>query len=275
MNTADLLTRCASVMTGGGLSAKESTLLRKWAKVIEQRTAAATARFLSAPICDWEQLITGHTAHVHQWYDFIDDEITIDEMAVFLLENSHYPIFLRLLEAIRSTQICKEGRAAVDENIADERQPESHAELMRRMMDAVSCRAQQPLNLDLYPSLIDRTLVFYYGYFRNPWHLVGSVFATERMGTRRVKAMYKGLRRLGLDDYELEFAIIHAQCDDHHAGDWLKRVIEPSVALRSDLRVPIAIGIASCLETSTVYLDYLTRRAEIGRAIGLPQSESC
>lgn len=228
------------------------------------------ARFLAAPISDWEELIAGHIAHRHEWYDFIANGITIDEMAAFLLENAQYPVFLRLLEGIRSVQISEDATAAVDENIADEQQPEPHAELMRRMMDAVSCRARHPLKLASYPSLIDRTLVFYYGYFRDRWHLVGSVFATERMGTRRVKSMYRGLRRLGLDEHELAFAIIHAQCDEHHAGDWLKRVIQPSVALRDDLRRPIANGIASCLETSRVYLDYLMRRAEKRRAPEAP-----
>ena len=267
MQAANLLRRCASALADGRLSADESALVRTWGKGIEQGTAAVAERFHSAPISDWDWLISEHAAHRHQWYDFIADEITIDEMAVFLLENAHYPVFLRLLEAIRSIQICEDATAAVDENIAEEHQPEPHAELMRRMMGAVRSRAGRPLELAVYPSLIDRTLVFYYGYFCDPWHLVGSVFATERMGTRRVQAMYRGLRRLGLNVHELAFTIVHAQCDEHHAGDWLKRVIEPSVALRSDLRSPIANGIASCLETSRVYLDYLMRRTENERAL--------
>lgn len=221
---------------------------------------------METPVAEWDGLIAGHSANLHPWYEYVARAITIDEMATFLLENVHYPVFLHLLRAIREVQFCDESIAAIDANISDEQQPEPHALLMCRMMNAVSSRAQQPLVLDQYPSLIDRTLTFYYGAFVDRWHLVGSVFATERMGSRRVKAMYRGLKRLGLSDHELAFAIIHAECDEHHAGDWLDRVIGPSVAQRRDLRAPIANGVAACLETSRLYLDDLRRRVENDQA---------
>jgi hypothetical protein len=102
--------------------------------------------------------------------------------------------------------------------------------------------------------------VFYYGYFCDPWHLVGSMFATERLGTRRVICMGEGLRRLGLSEYERMFTTIHAQCDDHHAGDWLERVIVPSTAFDEGICTRIANGLAACLETSRDYLDSLSDR---------------
>src|SRR5262249_46147261 len=157
------------------------------------------------------------------------------------------PAFLRLLQRIVKVQTCAGAVSAIAENIADEYKPEPHAALMRRLMHAVRARARHDLPLAEYPSIVDRTLVFYYGYYCNAWHLVGSVFATERMGTRRVICMDKGLRRLGLSDDELVFTSIHSQCDEHHASDWLERVIVPSVALDDSLRRPIAEGIASCL----------------------------
>ena len=182
-------------------------------------------------------------------------------MAVFLLENRHYPVFLHLLEAIRGVQIYEDGRKAVEENIADEHEPVPHADLMRRMMEAVRSRAREKLELASYPALADRTLVFYYGYFRDPWHLVGSVFATERMGTRRVRCMDRALRRLGLSDHELAFTTTHSECDDHHATDWLVRVIVPSIERQPEVRESIARGIAECLDTSRRYLDFVFRRA--------------
>ena len=87
------------------------------------------------------------------------------------------------------------------------------------------------------------------------------MFATERLGTRRVICMGDGLKRLGLTEHERMFTTIHAQCDDHHAGDWLERVILPSTIADEDLRERIASGVVACLETSRDYLDYLSNRA--------------
>ena len=266
MQTADLLKRCAESLAVGPLGTEDLDLLEEWNSSVKCRSSLLTKRFLETPPPDWEGLITGHDAHRHAWYDLLSDELTIDEVAAFLLENKHYPAFLLLLEKIAEVQTCDEAVAAIAENIADEHRPEPHSQLMRRLMGAVQARARHDLALAEYPSLIDRMLVLYYGYYCNPWHLVGSVFATERMGTRRVACMDAGLRRLGLSEHELAFTTIHSQCDDHHASDWLKRVIVPSIVADSNLRLCIAEGIASCLSTSNDYLTSLLIRVAVERA---------
>ncbi len=258
-DAATLLKHCAERMARQSLEDDDLEMLKSWNSQTCESSALAE-QFLSASPTQWEDLILAHPAHQHGWYDFVEKEITIDQIAAFLLENNRYPVFLRLLEAISAVQICDDGRRAVEENIADEQHPVPHAELMRTMMEAVRSRARADLELSVYPALVNRTLVFYYGFYCDPWHLVGSVFATERMGTRRVQCMDKGLRRLGLDDDELAFTVTHAECDDHHASDWLERVIVPSIELDARLGEPIAKGLATCLETSQVYLDFLLQR---------------
>ena len=259
-----LLERCATQMEGGGLSEAELRRLESWCSRACERSRS-TEDFLSAAPAEWESLILAHPAHHHAWYDFIKEEITTDELAQFLLENRHYPTFLRLLEAIEAVQICEDGRRAVQENLADEQEPVPHAGLMRRLMEAVRQRARPDLELAVYPTLVDRTLVFYYGYYCDAWHLVGSVFATERMASRRVSCMDEGLRRLGFDEHARAFTITHSECDDHHARDWLERVIVPSIERDETLRAPIAKGIAACLDTSEQYLDSLMNRVMVGR----------
>jgi hypothetical protein len=265
MDLVSLLERSADNLKSGRVNAMDQTLLRRWNAGLEHETDTFATRLAGTATTDWDNVVTAHEAHRHYWYDFVRDEITIDEMAGFLLENRHYPAFLSLLEKIRVAQFLDEARAAIDENIADEQTPEPHAELMRRLMMAVKQRARPDLFLEQHPALIDRTLVFYYGYFCDPWHLVGSVFATERLGTRRVICMGKALERLGLSAHERMFTTIHADCDDHHAGDWLERVILPSIAFDDRVRPRIAAGIAACLETSHAYLDFLSNRAINGR----------
>jgi hypothetical protein len=267
MQTADLLKRCAQKLAVEQLATADLDLLEQWNARVKPRSSEVLERFLATPPAYWEELVVQHDAHEHAWYDFFSDDITIDEAAEFLLENQYYPAFLPLLDRIAEVQICTEAVHAIAENIADEHQPQPHAELMRRLMQAVRARARHGLVLGQYPSLTDRTLVFYYGYYCNPWHLVGSVFATERMGPRRVACMDQGLRRLGLSSHELAFTIVHSQCDDHHASDWLQRVIIPSVELQPGLRDAIAEGIAACLVTSDDYLSFLLRRVIVERAL--------
>ena len=104
--------------------------------------------------------------------------------------------------------------------------------------------------------------VFYYGYYCDPWHLVGSLYATEAMGTHRMAHMGRGLTRLGVGPEDLEYIRIHLLCDEGHARDWYEEVIAPSIRQNAALRLPIAEGIASCLESSVRYLDDLSRRAD-------------
>src|SRR5262245_10248380 len=266
MQIADLLQRCADKLAGEQLDAADLDLLEQRNSRIRWLATETIEQFVAAPLADWESLITEHAAHRHVWYDFFRDDITIDEAATFLLENRNYPAFLNLLQKIAEVQICKEAVAAIAENIADEHEPEPHVQLMRRLMQAVRARARQDLTLLQHPTLVERTLVFYYGFYCNPWHLVGSVFATESMGTRRVVRMDQGLRRLGLRSHELAFTTIHSQCDDHHASDWLEQVITPSVVRQPGLRRAIAEGVATCLVTSNDYLTFLLKRVALERA---------
>jgi hypothetical protein len=264
MNSARLLERCAEHLKNGIRDAADEGLLRQWNARIEPRVSALASRLLAMPPRQWDAAIQSHAAHHHPWYDFVRDRIGTDDMAAFLLENRYYPAFLTLLQKIRDVQVCEDGARAVEENIADEHLPEPHVDLTRAMMTAVKARARPDLSLALYPSLIDRTLIFYYGYFCDPWHLVGSVFATERLGTHRIVCMGEALRRMGLNERELMFITVHQACDEHHAGDWLERVIVPSIALEPGLAAAVAIGIAACLETSTAYLEFLLQRVIAG-----------
>jgi hypothetical protein len=272
MDLVSLLERCAANLKAARVNAMDQTLLRRWNAGLEHETDAYALRLSAMGPAGWDAAVTGHEAHRHYWYDFVRDEITLDEMAAFLLENGNYPSFLALLERIRRAQTLDDARAAIDENIVDEHLPEPHADLMRRLMMAVKQRARPDLPLTQHPPLIDRTLVFYYGYFCDPWHLVGSVFATERLGTRRVICMGQGLKRLGLTEHERMFTTIHAECDDHHAGDWLERVILPSIASDESVGPRIAAGLAACLETSQAYLDFLGNRAIEGRLAAVRSS---
>jgi len=247
---------------GSQLAEPEQAALLGWWEGERRRSARLSRALFALPCLDAEQAILSHPAHHHRWYQQLASEVSIEEFAAFLLENQAFPAFLPLVERTLAAQITDAGRAAMLRNIEDERLPVPHAALMRRLFQAVKARARCDLPLECYPSLVDRTLVFYYGYYRDPWHLVGSLFATEVMSTHRMKHMARGLTRLGIEPGDLEFIRIHLLCDDGHARDWHDGVIAPSLQRSPALRRPIAEGIASCLETSVRYLDDLSRRAD-------------
>jgi pyrroloquinoline quinone (PQQ) biosynthesis protein C len=133
---------------------------------------------------------------------------------------------------------------------------------MQRLMAALKARAGDALELGLYPSLIDRTLVYYYGYYLDAWSLVGSMYVTEALAFQRLQDMNRGLQRLGLGPHDLEFLRVHMTCDEDHAREWSECVIGPTLQLNPSLRQNIAEGIAVSLETSARYLDRLVQRRQ-------------
>lgn len=267
MNTltdVELLRSCVACM-GSGLEPRAEDALRRRAEAIDGRAAPVASLLLACREAQWENLIFGHRAHHHAWYDELAERVAIAEFAAFLLENWAFPAFLPMLERVRTAQVSAAGRNAIDRNIADEQTPVPHAELMRRLILGVTAKAGADFWLASYPSLVERTLVFYYGYYVDPWYLVGALYATEVLAHHRVTRMGEGLLRLGLDAFDLEFIRIHSVCDEQHARDWQEGVIASSVSTRPGLRTPVAKGIAACLETSAIYLDDLLARAESAR----------
>jgi hypothetical protein len=255
---SDLLQICRHRMESQ-LDESDERALNVWWRTERDRCGSFAGLLLAAPDTDWMHEILGHRAHRHTWYDVLADRVSVQEYATFLLENRAFPPFLPLVERTLHAQVCAQGRAAVRRNIDDEQVPAPHADLMRRLMQAIKARAGD-VPLETYPSLIDRTLVFYYGYYCDPWHLVGSLCATEVLANYRMTRMDAGLRRLGFEPADLEFIRVHLECDEDHAREWGDDVIVPSVQQVPHLRRPIAEGIAACLETSARYLDDLCTR---------------
>jgi hypothetical protein len=269
MNGSDLLQVCVERMSSvtapmpsaSRLNGEEECAMQRWWKAHSTESAELAATFIARPETDWTEMILEHRAHRHPWYEELAHEASLGEYAAFLLENRGFPAFLPLVQRALEAQVCDEGRAAVLRNIEDEQVPVPHAELMRRLIQAVKARIGNSVPLESFPSLVNRTLVFYYGYYCDPWHLIGSLYATEAMALHRMTQMNTGLRRLGFKPEELEFIEVHLGCDEGHASDWSNNVVQPSLRVNPDLRRPVAQGVAACLQTSAWYLDDLSRRA--------------
>jgi hypothetical protein len=259
LSHSGLLQACVQRM-GSQLDEQCERALNAWWREERERSSPFIEALLARPDSDWMHEILEHRAHRHAWYDELAHRVSVQEYAMFMLENRAFPAFLPLVERTLQVQVCDRGRAAVRRNIDDEQVPAPHAELMRRLMQAIRAKAGN-VPLATYPSLVDRTLVFYYGYCCDPWHLVGSLCATEVLAAYRMTRMDVGLRRLGFDPADMEFIRVHLECDESHAREWSDDVIVPSVQQAPQLRRPIAEGIAMCLETSARYLDDLCARA--------------
>src|SRR5262245_6600577 len=98
-----LLERYATQMERGGLSEAELRRLESWCSQACERSRS-TEDFLSAAPAEWESLMLAHPANHHEWYGFIKEDITNDELAQLLMENRHYPPLLRLLETLEATR---------------------------------------------------------------------------------------------------------------------------------------------------------------------------
>src|SRR5215470_8849702 len=191
----DLLLACVERI-GSQLDAEAASALERWAANSGRSAATLAAALLARPETDWETLILHHRAHRHAWFDELARRADIHDFAAYLDEIWASPAQLALLVRLRETQICDEGCAAIDRYITDEQLPVPHAHLMRRLILAVRAKAGGGTPRGFYPSLIDRTLAFYYGYYCDPWHLLGVQFANEVTSRYRMSQMGAGLERL-------------------------------------------------------------------------------
>jgi len=255
-----LLDLCYDRLTSGKLTRAGEVALRAWWKPEKERVHPDVEALMSRPTTEWTDAILEHRAHRHPWYGVLATEVTVEEFATFMLENRRFPAFLPLAESALKAQVCDEARAALQRNIDDEQIPVSHADLMGRLMGALKARVGEGFVLDVYPSLVNRTLVFYYGHYLDVWSLIGSLYVTEVVAHHRLQCMNAGLRRLGLNAHELEFIRVHMTCDENHARDWSDGVIGPSLLVDRSIRRSIAEGIAVCLDTSARYLDEQVER---------------
>src|SRR5262249_52453316 len=262
-----LLDLCWNNMESGQLDTVGETALRGWWKLARARVDPLVKALVSRPATEWTEAILEHRAHRHPWYDALAMEVTLEEFATFMLENRRFPAFLPLAQRALKAQTCNKARAALQRNIDDEQVPVPHAELMGRLMGALRARAGEGLVLEVYPSLVNRTLVFYYGYYLDVWSLIGSLYVTEAVASHRLDRMNIGLQRLGLSAHELEFIHVHMTCDENHARDWSDGVVAPTLNLDASVRSSIAEGIAVCLETSACYLDRQLRRVKELRVV--------
>jgi hypothetical protein len=163
-------------------------------------------------------------------------------------------------------QICGQARAVLQRRV-DDAQLLPQAELIAGVLDAVTARVGEAVLLEVYPSLVNRTLVFYYGYYLNVWALVGALFVTEVVCPHRAQRLHLGLRRLGLDARALaEVRHVHAHGLDDRAREWSDGVIGATLRVDSSARRSIVDGIAVCLETSAQYLDWQIQRLKVWRS---------
>src|SRR5215813_1119054 len=184
---AALLNLCLNNMESGQLDTVGETALRDWWKLERERADPLVEALMSRPATEWTEAILEHSAHRHAWYDALAKEVTLEEFATFMLENHRFPAFLPLAQRALKAQICDKARDALQRNIDDEQVPVPHAELMGRLMVALKGRAGEGLRLQAYPSLVNRTLVFYYGYYLDVWSRVGSLYVTEAVAFHRLQ----------------------------------------------------------------------------------------
>ena len=257
---------CVSLIDARKLNEIDELALRSRWVPQRKRAAVLISKLVARSVSDWTGLILAQRAHRHPWYDFLAGEATLREFATFMLENRSFLLFLPLAEHALQAQICTEARAALQRNIDDEQVPVPHAELMRRLMSAFQARAGDGLQIEAYPNLIVRTLVYYCGVLCESLE-PDRVDVRDRGSSILSTASYEhGPSALGLGPHDLEFISVHMSCDEDHARDWSDSVIAPTLKLNPILLTNIVEGIAVALETSARYLDRLVERAAERRA---------
>lgn len=261
IDSARLLRTCARCMKAGTLleEAPEDELRRWWEA--EQGRCAPLADALASPDASWAEAIGAHRAHQHPYYEELATSGYVHDYAQLLLESWVLPAFLPMVERVFEVQTQTEGIEALLNKIHQEQTAAGRTALMRQLTIAVAVHAQaDSACLDLHDSLNDRALVFYYGYFCDPWQLAGALFATDVLAGHQAAMIGTGLTRLGYAGEDLQLMQARSAADDNDPRAWLE-LLGPAMEMKPSLREPICHGMAACLETNERYLDDLARRA--------------
>lgn len=261
IDSAQLLRACARCMKAGTLleEAPEAEL-RRWWDAEHARCGPLAGSFASSD-ADWGSAIAMHRAHRHPFYDELATSGYVHDYAQLLLESWVLPAFLPLVERVFEVQTQTEGIEALLAKIHQEQAAAGRTELMRQLTMAVAVHAQaDSACLDLHDSLNDRALVFYYGYFCDPWQLAGALFASEVMAAHQAAMIGTGLARLGYPAEDLQLIQARSATAQTEPDSWLE-LFGPAMDMKPAVREAIAQGIAACLETCARYLDDLERRA--------------
>src|SRR5262245_26754778 len=94
----ELLRSCVACMQCG-LDLREEQALRRRAETIDRRAATTATSLLALRETQWEDLVYGHRAHRHSWYDELAERATIADFAAFMLENWAFPLSCRCSSA--------------------------------------------------------------------------------------------------------------------------------------------------------------------------------
>lgn len=252
MHPAALLETCAECVAWGQLPDPGREILCAWRETIGAPFAHWAECFLQLPASAWASTIERDAAYTHPWHAFLAHLSPREQLIDFLQEMERFPDLRVLLPLPLEVELSESGRCSVL------RSREHDAPQARDPRAGRAARGPSLLSLPLAESLA----VVYYGYYCDPWHLVGSAFAASRLAPMRAASLESAIERIASEALAgpgLRSAVRTLALLDVRLGfaevDWLEDIIGPAIELDPRVRRSVGLGIAAELRTTHRLLD--------------------
>lgn len=192
-------------------------------------------------------------AHNSLLYSALEHIADLETITHFMRWDGAQPPFFQYLQQwLPTTPECI--RPELQRHIAVE-VDERHSELFKAMLAHLDSLVATPTHFDERRlAELNYTFSSQCASERDIGFFLGGFWATEIMSARRCAQIYRGLRRLGIDDRPLTYFRIHFECDEAHGEEVRERLIAPVLVDHPLLVESIEQGVHDRLVRSSAYL---------------------
>lgn len=184
-------------------------------------------------------------------YRHLETEASLEQIISYLYWDSLQPTFKDYI----ARWLDKSPASLKKELLLHIEEEKDHSRLFNEMMDHLMSKVDintqvdeqrlETLNYTFSPLCVDEQS---FGFF------CGGFFATELMAGKRYEQLIHGLDRFGIGKDEIEFIVIHSQCESVHSMQALDDLVLPYIELASGHKQQVVDGINDRLTRSENYL---------------------
>ena len=192
-------------------------------------------------------------ANNSQLYRFMADSASLEQMVTYLYWDSQQPVFRDYI-ARWLPKASGPLREQLELHIEEE---QDHAQLFSRMMEGLLGRVSIDRSLDT-----ERLAVLNYTFSpqcaenENFGFFCGGFFATELMASKRYDQLIAGFDRLDIPRGEIEFIVIHSDCEPAHSMQALDDLLMPLIAESGNNLEQVEAGIEDRLQRSATFIKW-------------------
>ena len=191
-----------------------------------------------------------HTSIGPDLFKMIEEQASIDELRNLLWDENLADLnFANLILMLFYTPSGSAGRelyANLSDELSDGDETRFHWNLRADLMSRMGCgEKDQFWSISTYPApaIIHFNVYCINGFYRqNALRAIGMLFATEKLVPEATDKVVAAWKRFGFAESDLEYFLLHSECDEAHAEGWYDGLVKPLSAKGSAFFAEIKLG---------------------------------